>query len=114
MCAGRSRSRAPSCADCYSSADAGGILSAVKSDGGGHDILSSSLPTAATTNDTGLSVRYSDGTQEWVPFSQLTAALGQAEVSRLYKIAYHGGMTGMWYNASNGGNVYANGQEVNA
>ena len=65
-------------------------------------------------NDGGLSVRYDDGTQEWLTFAQIEKAYGPGHCSVLYKRAYANGMTGMWYNARNGGNVYANGQEVNA
>jgi hypothetical protein len=65
-------------------------------------------------NDNGLAVRYEDGTQEWLSFAEIEKAYGPGHCSVLYKIAFHGGMTGMWYNARNGGNVYANGQEVNA
>lgn len=61
----------------------------------------------------GLWVKYEDGSTEWVSGETLVASYGEAEVARLSKIAHHGGMTGMWYNAGNGGNVYANGKEVN-
>ena len=62
----------------------------------------------------GMWLRFDDGSSTWSHFTAIVRTYGQAEYDRLHKIAYANGMTGMWYNARNGGNVYANGQEVNA
>ena len=62
----------------------------------------------------GLWVRRGSEQGEWIDMESLVAEVGAAEARRLQDVAYHNGMTGMWYNARNGGNVYANGQEVNA
>lgn len=61
----------------------------------------------------GLWVKYEDGSKEWISYADFVAQHGQDKAAELNKIAHHGGMTGMWYNAGNGGNVYANGKEVN-
>jgi hypothetical protein len=62
----------------------------------------------------GLWLKFDDGSSTWSHYTAIIKAHGKAEYDRLKKIAYANGMTGMWYNARNGGNVYANGQEVNA
>jgi hypothetical protein len=62
----------------------------------------------------GMWIRRADGTSTWMHFDSLLKEVGASELARLHKIAHHNGWTGMWYNARNGGNVYANGREVNA
>lgn len=62
----------------------------------------------------GMHVRYEDGSQEWLTFSQIEKAYGPGHCSVLYKRAYANGMTGMWYNAANGRNCYVDGVLVNA
>lgn len=44
----------------------------------------------------GMWVRRTNGTA-WESFSELLKELGRSELDRLFSIAYHGGMTGMWY-----------------
>lgn len=59
-------------------------------------------------------IKREDGSRECVDHIALVEEVGEVEAARLNKVAYHNGMTGMWYNARNGGNVFVNGQEVNA
>jgi hypothetical protein len=62
----------------------------------------------------GLWVRREDGTSTWLHAGQLIKEVGERECSRLVKVAMANGMTGMWYNATNGRNCYVNGELVNA
>ena len=63
--------------------------------------------------DGGLWIEREDGSRRWETFASITAEHGEQEAGRLRKIAYADGMTGMWYNADNGRNVFVNGEEVN-
>jgi len=49
---------------------------------------------------------------EWVSFEQLTSEVGERETYRLYRIAYHNGMCGMWYSSKTGNNCFENGSLV--
>lgn len=51
----------------------------------------------------GLWVRRANGQQDWIDIESLVLEVGAAEAKRLQDVAYHNGMTGMWYNARNGG-----------
>jgi len=61
----------------------------------------------------GMWIERADGYREWMTFEAIADEIGRCEADRLSHIAYANGMTGMWYNAANGRNVYVNGQEVN-
>lgn len=61
----------------------------------------------------GMWVRRENGSNNWQSFAEIAKELGQTEMERLFGIAYANGMTGMWYNATNGKNCYENGQLVN-
>ena len=62
----------------------------------------------------GMWVKFDDGSVTWLHFKELDKLVGKKECDRLYRIAYHNGMTGMWYHAANGQNVYVDGVAVNA
>ena len=61
----------------------------------------------------GMWIRRDDGTTTWVSFLELDLEVGKDEAERLFVIAKQGGMTGMWYNARNGRNVYTSGVCMN-
>jgi len=61
----------------------------------------------------GMWIEREDGSCNWESFESLNAEHGPEETGRLLAIASPNGMTGMWYNADNGRNVYVNGKEVN-
>lgn len=62
----------------------------------------------------GMWVRRENGDSTWLPSAALLAEVGEVEFARLNSIAHANGMTGMWYNATNGRNCYVNGELVNA
>lgn len=61
----------------------------------------------------GMWVERCNSCREWLTFEAIAAEVGRCEADRLSHIATRGGMTGMWYNADNGQNVYVDGKEVN-
>ena len=61
----------------------------------------------------GMWLELANGSRRWEANESIIKEVGKDEFERLLKIAMHDGMTGMWYNADNGRNVFDNGLEVN-
>lgn len=61
----------------------------------------------------GMWIERVSGDRSWETFEAIAAEVGHPKAEQLKHIATHHGMTGMWYNAKNGRNVYVNGIEVN-